>query len=266
MGTFPYGAVWCEPSNPEANCGNSRCNCNHGVGTFFGLGWDGLILLYMEYEELYKQFDDSVSPYQILSGINLVVRKNRIAMYDCPSDPQDRVKSNNNWWASNDGGVAHTESAWQASSTLGQHPIMHGNGMLLNVLAKKVRDVYDGTSNTLFVGEDTGGEVGSNENEAWTAYYGIVFSTAFGTNGLGTIPSEGVRHWPLKLAFPVIIPAVPISCVPTAACTSNRKILTKRFSSLRKDFCCNQHWFLLLCKQSLRCFHCLSTCAHQGGK
>ena len=176
---------------------------------------------------MYKQFDDSVSPYQIWSGINLVVRKNRIAMYDCPSEPQDRVKSNNNWWASNAGGVAYIESAWQASSTLGQHPIKHGNGMLLNVLAKKVRDVYDGTSNTLFVGEVLVAKLDPMR-------HGLLITALCSAPLLGSM--DRARYLvkvsvigPLNLAFPVIIPAVPISCVPTAACTWNRKILTKRF-------------------------------------
>ena len=201
LGTFPYGGAWCEPTNPETNCAHPRCNCNPGVSTFFGLGWDGLILPYMEYEELYNQFDYSVAPYQIWSGINMKVRSNRVAAYDCPSDPQDRRLGGNGygWWASNAGGVANTGSAWQSSSTIGQHPIMHGDGMLLNVLAKKVRDVYDGTSSTLFVGEVTGGEAGSDSG--WTAYYGIIFSTAFGINGPGTIPGEGVRYWPPENGF-----------------------------------------------------------------
>ena len=162
MSTFPHGVAWGEPTNLESNCGNPRCNCSPNVGTLFSRGWDGLILPYMEYGELCDRFDYSEPTYQIWSGINLGIRKNRVATCDCPSDPQDRVTDFNHWWASNAGGAAHTESAWQVSSTLGQHPIMHGDGMLLNVLAKKVRDDYDGTSSALFVGEVTGREAGSN--------------------------------------------------------------------------------------------------------
>ena len=40
VGTFPYGTAWCEPSNPEAECG-STCTCFSG--TFFGLGWSGFL-------------------------------------------------------------------------------------------------------------------------------------------------------------------------------------------------------------------------------
>jgi len=112
--------------------------------------------------EVYLCFDPDTLDRSSDAGINLGIRKNRVATCDCPSDPQDRVTDFNHWWASNAGGAAHTESAWQVSSTLGQHPIMHGDGMLLNVLAKKVRDDYDGTSSALFVGEVTGREAGSN--------------------------------------------------------------------------------------------------------
>jgi len=36
MSTFPHGAAWCEPTNPEAMCGTT-CTCQ--VASFFALGW-----------------------------------------------------------------------------------------------------------------------------------------------------------------------------------------------------------------------------------
>ena len=67
---------------------------------------------------------------------------------------------------------------------------MVGNGMLYNLVAHQIRDVFDGTSNTLHVGELTGGETGSEKGWEWVS--GVFFSTAFGINGPGTIPGEGV--------------------------------------------------------------------------
>ena len=49
--------------------------------------------------------------------------------------------------------------------------------------------VFDGTSNTLMVGEHTGGEQGSHQGHQWVHFN--VFSTVFGINGPATIPGEG---------------------------------------------------------------------------
>jgi len=196
-GTFPHGMMWCEPSNPEAQCG-STCNC--GTGTFFGLGWSGLILPFMENQVVHAQFDLTVAPYQIFSGVNTKIGANRIAIYVCPSDDQDELVGIGgdggvpfSWWVTNAAGLADTNSAWQATSSLGQHPMKHGDGMMLNVLARKVRDVFDGTSNTLFVGEMTNYNSGSNSGWSWVP--GHTLSTAFGVNGPNTLPGDGTHDW-----------------------------------------------------------------------
>ena len=192
VGTFPWGRAACEPSNPLALCG-VNCNCDGG-GVFFGLGWDGMILPYLELGHLYDQFDLSESPYNIFSGINLEIRAHNIPAYDCPSDSQGIMYDGSrpgspDRFRTSAAGVADTQSAWQTTSTLGQHPIMFGDGMMLNLLAKRVGDVFDGTSNTLFVGEVTGGEVGIEQGWYW--YFGHACSTVMGINGPNTIPGEG---------------------------------------------------------------------------
>jgi len=192
MGTFPYGRGQCEPTNPEARCGQT-CECG-GHSSFAGLGWDGLIIPYLEQGVLYDQFDMSAGPYQLYSGINLVLRRNRIATLVCPSDPQDEPLGIDGPWKTNAGGVADTQNNWRPSQ-LWQHPIGEfGNGMLVNILSNKIRDVFDGTSQTLFVGEITGGEPGAGiqYGEGWHWTHGTLHCTAFGINGPGTIPGDGV--------------------------------------------------------------------------
>jgi len=179
VGTFPYGTAWCEPSNPEAECG-STCTCFSG--TFFGLGWSGLILPYMESAQLHDEFDYSASPYQIYTRPNTLLGATRIVAYACPSDPQDeliRIGTDPpgsgqyfSWWTTNAAGVADKDSAWR-NGVVGNHPLRYdqddggafqllGDGMMLNVDAFRVRDVFDGISQTLFVGEITGGDPGSD--------------------------------------------------------------------------------------------------------
>jgi len=198
VGSFPYGTIWCEPSNPEALCGKA-CECS-GRGTFFGLGWSGLILPYLEQEQVYDQFDYSASPYQIYSGINTQVGAHRVAAYVCPSDPQDELIHVGwdddvpfSWWNTNAAGVADSQTAWR---WIWQHPIQFGDGMMMNLLEKRVRDVFDGTSNTLFVGEVTGSDSGSSVTAiagcgAFVWPNGPIVSTAFGINGFNSIPGAG---------------------------------------------------------------------------
>ena len=207
LATFPYGTVACEPSNPESRCGTT-CTC--AAATFFGLGWSGLILPYMENVQLHDEFDMSASPYQIYTRPNTLLGATRVAAYACPSNQQDELIGVGtdppgssqvfSWWTTSAGGVADKDSAWR-DGIVGQHPLRYdqtdggafqllGDGMMLNVDAFRVRDVFDGTSQTLFVGEMTGGDPGSGTGHTWPS--GPNLSTANGINGVNTIPGEGV--------------------------------------------------------------------------
>lgn len=180
VGKFPYGTAWQEPPARKSY--------------FFGVGWSAAILSYMEHDHIFDMFDMTLGPYQIFTEPNTDVGAQRIAAYVCPSDPQDETinvghSSGGNlmyWWKTSAGAVADSQSAWDVNL---QYPTYDGDGMLFNTNPVAVRDVVDGTSNTLFVGEVTGGAPGSQEGWIWVN--GPMFSTAFGINGLGTIPGEG---------------------------------------------------------------------------
>lgn len=201
VGTFPYG---------KFGCGSlSVPGC---TDVFFGLGWSTLILPYAEEGLVHDAFDYSISPYQIWSGKNIYVGSKRIGMYACPSDPQDELinvgtdgpRNTIDWWKTNAGGVADSMTAWELHL---QWTIWKGDGMLMNVQTFQVGDVFDGTSQTLFVGEVTGGDAGFNPSSqscSWSGQsprtkdidghvwpHGPVFSTGRGINGFNTMPGEG---------------------------------------------------------------------------
>lgn len=170
---------------------------------YLGPSWSGMLLRYMEQTATYDQYDFSLGSYGIYQGKNELVGKSRIAAYCCPSDPQDELigigSSVNSsryfpdgivrWWKTNAAGIADTVSAWNPGSLLNLGPNSNGDGMLARQPIR-VAEVVDGTTNTFFVGEVTGGGDGSKMGWFWaeTAYV----ATAFGINGAGTIPGEGV--------------------------------------------------------------------------
>ena len=184
---FPNGMCVFHPNDPQHATVSSL---------FYGLGWNGLILPYLESGAVHDLFDYSIGPYWIHSGTNTEAGAHRIAAYVCPSDPYDGLVEVGtdagvpySWWKTNAGGVADSTHAWYAYR---QWWIIDGDGMLMNVNAIRIGDVQDGTSNTLFVGEVTGSQDGSN---SWYWPRGLLVSTAWGINGAGTIPGDGVFVW-----------------------------------------------------------------------
>ncbi len=173
---------------------------------YFGPAWGVFILSYMEQTAIYGQFDFSLGMYGIYLGNNVLLGKNRIPVFCCPSDPHDeafcighdvntppKTPDGLIWWhKTNAGGVADSRTAWL---TLWDEPLKNGDGMLMNLKAIRVADVTDGTSNTLFVGEVTGAGPGG---AGWMWMEFDIVSTYFGINGPGTIPGNGVWGRPAQ--------------------------------------------------------------------
>ena len=185
---------------------------------YAGPSWSGFIIPYIEQAQVYDQYDFTLPPQGassyagIYAGDNILVGRQRISAYCCPSDPQDEliwVGTDQNspprfpdgiiwWWKTNAGGVADSYSAFLPNQ-VNQLPIMMGDGMLMGVKSIQISDVADGTSHTLLAGEITGGESGSKMAEVWAD--GNIFSTRPGINGLGTIPGEGVYDRSIENGF-----------------------------------------------------------------
>ena len=146
-------------------------------------GWGALILPYMEHAALFDQFQ------QVPGGTkgNIVdpgvrdIGGNLIEGYLCPSDASEstwvEVSStfnvgpgpNDDYRRSNMAGVAGPY-LWIEEGTISKGR-KDARGMLMNKRALRVRDCLDGTSNTLFVGEVTGGRgMHPTEGEAWIGH------------------------------------------------------------------------------------------------
>ena len=123
--------------------------------------------------------------------------------YLCPSDFQDELiwvggpgnlYTNHEigiaFYKTNVGGMADIITRWKPpDANIWQCNIIEGDGMFYNLYSVRIRDVFDGTSNTSMVGELTGGEQGSHGE-----HQGVhlnVFSAIEGINDPATIPGEG---------------------------------------------------------------------------
>ena len=170
--------------------------CEPGLTSYYGKGWGVRILPYLELVELGKSYDVEFGIWGIYGPHQVELGLTRIETFQCPSDGQDEligVGSNLNpytnhpdgiyFYETNVGGVADSQSPWKVN---GQCPIVEGDGMLLNLKRVRIRDVVDGTSKTLLVGELTGGEQGSAQGHQWVHFN--LFTTLFGINGPDTIP------------------------------------------------------------------------------
>ena len=195
LGTFPVGEIYIDSryTPPEL-----------GLTDYYAKGWAVHILPYLEQIELSNQYNVEFGKWGIYGPDQIKLGLNRIKHYMCPSDPQDEliwVGSTRNtytnyskpgtdlgiaFYKTNVGGVADSQESWKVD--LECH-VVDGDGMLYNVYPVRIRDVFDGTSNTLMVGEHTGGEQGSHQGHQWVHFN--VFSTVFGINGPATIPGEG---------------------------------------------------------------------------
>jgi len=169
-----------------------------GLKEYYAKGWAVRILAYIEQRELSNLYGVENGILGVYGPNQYDLGLNRIEQYLCPSDPQDELIGNL-FYKMNVGGVVDSVYSWKPGNGRGQCPLIHGDGMMLNVLPVRIRDVFDGTSNTLMIGELTGDEPGSHGGHQWVHF--ILFSTAFGINGPGSIPGDGVFQRTLDDTF-----------------------------------------------------------------
>lgn len=202
-GTFPPGFVYFHTSAPKPL--NSR--------TWYGYGWSVVLLPFSEQGIIFEQSESETPVHNGLGSYdNPCMGEKIIPFYLCPSDPQSELcgigslykncdgsadNDNKDWFRTNVFGVCDKDSVWFApqgsptpiNSEIYQTPAYYADGMLMNVDAIRVSEVFDGTSQTLLVGEVTGGEPGSHQGPTWAAF--VLRSTAGGINGAGSIPGDG---------------------------------------------------------------------------
>ncbi|WP_417391836.1 DUF1559 domain-containing protein [Gimesia sp.] len=110
-----------------------------------GMGWGGFILPFMDQAPLYNQLSSQTNQFGEHWSVSASeLAKTVLPAYICPSDPM--------------GGVNTDKSSFGKSNYLGSHgtaAATTSNGILYGNSATRIRDITDGTSNTVLVSERT---------------------------------------------------------------------------------------------------------------
>lgn len=129
-----------------------------------GFGWGTMTLPYLEQSTLYNQLNFQVS---IINPVNLPLLAHSLSVFRCPSDPQPTV-----WEMEQEGSPGNVLADLATANYVGVFGSgdnqrggreLHdcegfigqctGNGMFFHNSRIKMRDITDGTSNTLAIGE-----------------------------------------------------------------------------------------------------------------
>ena len=136
--------------------GSSVQPANHA-----GLAWGAMMLPQLEQETLYKKFDPNVPIWDV---VNLEAREEHLSVFLCPSDPH----SASNYVVRDDSvtpieryAAASYAANWGPSDALVNldDTPLQSSGVFYRNSGTRVRDIIDGLSSTLAIGERTNGPI-----------------------------------------------------------------------------------------------------------
>lgn len=128
---------------------------------FMGYSWGTMILPQLEHKNLYDQFDFSIPVFNV---VNLPPRERHLSVFLCPSDPfsEDAFVARNDMSTPVERYAAASYAAnWGPASTtvnLDMTPLQ-SRGVSYRNSNTRFRDLTDGLTNTLFLGERTNGPI-----------------------------------------------------------------------------------------------------------
>ena len=180
----------------DSACSQSQSNAA-GVFQYTGWGWGAFLLPYIEQQEIHDMITFETPGY-VGTTSSREAGIIPIETYLCPSDPQGfellscctmvplpGYTDKEDVGKSNMAATADSEDYSCDGHEPDEDPLT-ADGVMFNQSETRIKDVRDGTSKTLLIGEITGGEKGSNEGRFWTAHG--YEDTAEGINGPFSMP------------------------------------------------------------------------------
>lgn len=163
-GVFPPGYVAVVTSGDELQFG--------------GFGWGTYLLPHMEQEELYSAINLDVlradAPGAQLAGSeNSTAFRRTLSAFTCPSDPGPDLLTVKDSTGTDIGGLARGNYAGMFGQGEAAEPGAFGDGMLYYNSRVRLRDVLDGATKTILVGE-------RSSDLGQTAWYGFFLEAAVG--------------------------------------------------------------------------------------
>ncbi len=206
-GAFPPDQIYWEDTQDPS--------CGPKPSPFYeGFSWATFILPYIEQEGLYNLINFEAPKgggnRPFIDPSNWKAMGTRVGAYHCPSDPQDELclitatytngpHQYQDCYMSNVAGVS--DSVDWSCDTLWPKMFRWNDGMMGARFCCKIRDVTDGTSNTLMLAEVTGSGPGTYRCFRWWA--GPCVDTRDGINGPFTMPGgETTSVWAERDAGP----------------------------------------------------------------
>ncbi len=188
---YPPGRSGCDGMNTDSCAGVTAAKDQHGASGFV------MILPFIEETSLYKLMDQKRllwsgdAAWRTPGALTLI--KTRIALYICPSDagvtepyslfsPTPEAAT---------GSYAFNHGTMGPSSNISAKMKLHNTGVFNYLDGTKRRQITDGLSKTIFVGEVIDGHTG-NSNNRWSAAGRYASSMRSTENPVNTLPGQGV--------------------------------------------------------------------------
>jgi len=168
--TFPPGYI-----HKFGPSGTPEQQANHA-----GLAWGAMVLPQLELTPLFEEFNSNVP---VWDAVNLTARETELPVFLCPSDPysagrfvvrDDTVSPVEQYAAAS---YAANWGPSEAVTNLDDTPLQ-SRGVFYRNSSTRVRDITDGLSNTLAIGERTNGPLSDSVTLGGHSYFETAWSAA----------------------------------------------------------------------------------------
>ncbi|QGQ23513.1 DUF1559 domain-containing protein [Gimesia benthica] len=175
----------------------SRRTAADDIPTESYLAWSTMILPFMDQTPLYNKINMD-APWRLPTGGNplqLAIAKTVLPAFNCPSDPMEGINSNIGSWGKSNYPAIHSPCDINPANGRGRCYSSAWN----HHTAKRLRDITDGASNTILIGERT--TEGRHSGALWIGAHSYVHATA-GNIGNWPYHTALMRTWQGATATP----------------------------------------------------------------